>query len=102
MSSVGIWQPRYELFFLKGTFDPDTSAGAIAYPYYYGYGPSYGPIWLYSLNCTGLEQEILNCSVINYTSSVYCDNYYDSGVMCIGKSNICFKCSANNAILYFP
>ena len=56
-----------------------------------------GPIWLYNLNCSELEQGILNCSVINLTSSD-CNHYYAPGAKCIGKSYLCYF----NRTKFFP
>ena len=62
----------------------NTFAGAISlrgnyynYYYYYSY---YSPIYIYELNCTGVENSILDCPYDD--SYQYCSYYQDAAVVC--------------------
>ena len=60
--------------------------GPIVYSSTWQYGIAQGPIWLYSVRCTGDEEQLFDCPLSsNYNPySPYCDHYNDAGVMCQG------------------
>ena len=48
------------------------------------YGIGTGPVWLTNLNCTGFEEQLLDCPVI-IDHIFYCSGHGDDVVQCTGN-----------------
>ena len=70
---------------LNNTFVGAISLNSNCYYYYCYYYDYYRPTNIYDLNCTGVENNILNCP---YDDSYhYCNYYQDAAVICQCMNN---------------
>ena len=60
---------------------------AVAAPRYAAFGAGSGPSWYYSLNCTGRERNLTECSKNNYNFGSACSHSRDAGAVCSSQSN---------------
>ena len=51
-------------------------------------GVGSGPIWLYSVDCVGNEETILQCNFLLADTHRYCSHHDDVGVKCYGTKGI--------------
>ena len=63
---------------------------AIEAPRYAAFGAGSGPSWYYSLNCTGTEHNLTECSKSNYNFGRACSHSRDAGAVCSSQFHTLF------------
>ena len=49
------------------------------------YGAGSGPVFISQLTCSGVEDSVLHCPVLQTIGLTPCDHSRDAGVRCVGK-----------------
>ena len=49
------------------------------------FGPGSGSIWMYDVECSGMESALSDCTHAGWGQASYCDHSWDAGVTCSGK-----------------
>lgn len=62
---------------------PFLSVGAVVYTTSSTFGPGNGPVFLSNIQCTGSEEDLLECRNTQFVGS-YCTHVRDVGVRCEG------------------
>ena len=64
---------------------PPSHSDAVAVPGG-AYGPGAGPVFISQLTCSGEEDSVLHCQVLQTIGLAPCDHSRDAGVRCVGKT----------------
>ena len=58
------------------------------------YGAGSGPVFISQLTCSGAEDSVLHCPVLQTIGLTPCDHSRDAGVRCVGKGTsgtLCYR-----------